>query len=162
LDVDKLLEPCIAAATMAVHEWGGAEMVVREVSQTPLPPGFSDLSAAVTFLSGVEGALAFCCPEATASALARKILTEVTQVVDDALMRDCLGEMANLLAGQLKGLLHGTPYHFTFSTPTVMVGAAQESLTQHGWSCLTIVFDSDQGAFALQMYLKEPLAAPGA
>jgi len=157
VDVDQLLEPLIAAVNLSVGQWTGADMVVRTVSHEALPRTFADITAVVGFVSGMEGALALCFPQRTAAALAGRILTGVTETLDDALIRDCVGEMVNVLAGQAKGLLAGTPGHFTFGTPTVLTGTAPESLTPYGRSCLAIVFDSELGELALQLYRKTAL-----
>ena len=59
---------------------------------------------------------------------------------------------ANVIAGQAKALLAGTPYHFAFSTPSVMTGADREIWPRPGSECLVIAFDSDVGEVVLRLF----------
>jgi CheY-specific phosphatase CheX len=85
-------------------------------------------------------------PEATAAALARRVLAEAAVELSTEMIRDCMGEVANVVAGQAKALLFGTPFHFTLSTPTVLAGHAPVA----GGSQV-VVFDSDVGEFAARI-----------
>jgi chemotaxis protein CheX len=73
--------------------------------------------------------------------------------VDENLIRDCAGEIANVVAGQAKAMLAGGPYRFTFALPQV-IADAKEWQHQQGLDCLVVAFKSDQGEFALLLYLK--------
>jgi CheY-specific phosphatase CheX len=68
------------------------------------------------------------------------------------LIRDCLGEVANILAGQAKTLLLGTRYHFTLSTPQVMDGVHEGALPE-GTTGLAVAFDSEVGEFAMEVWV---------
>jgi chemotaxis protein CheX len=91
-------------------------------------------------------------PQRTAAGLAGRILAGVTQEVDENLIRDCVGEIANVVAGQTKAMLAGGPYRFAFSLP--QVGDSKEYPPQQGLECLVIAFSSDQGEFDLQLVMK--------
>jgi CheY-specific phosphatase CheX len=39
--------------------------------------------------------------------------------LNDGIVNDVAGELANVIAGQAKTMLKGTPYHFTMSIPAV-------------------------------------------
>jgi chemotaxis protein CheX len=148
---NKLLEPLIAAACAGLGEMARTEVIVRGVFQptTDLPSG--DI-AAVVGLRSKEGFLVLSFPERTAAALARAILAEVTEEVDGSLIRDCVGEIANVIAGQAKALLAGSPYPLTFSMPQVVDDAGVR--LGHGLDCLVVSFGCDHGEFSLQVYLK--------
>ena len=64
-----------------------------------------------------------------------------------AAVRDCAGELVNVVCGQAKTLLRGTPYHFTLSTPRIADGAPDVLNAQ------IIAFASDAGPFALHVHL---------
>jgi chemotaxis protein CheX len=85
--------------------------------------------------------------------LAGRALAGVTEELTEDIVRDCLGEIANVVAGQAKALLAGTPYHFTFSTPTVVAGGGHEGGATPGGGYLVVLFGSDVGDFALQLGL---------
>ena len=104
-------------------------------------------------MGGAEGSLVLSFPAQTAEGLARRILAGAVDHVDRDLIRDCMGELGNVIAGQTKTLLVGSPYHFVFSTPTVVAGAHHEVRTKNALSCLVIVWSSDLGEFALQLFL---------
>ena len=73
--------------------------------------------------------------------------------MDENLVRDCVGEIANVIAGQAKALLAGGPYHLTFSVPRIVV-EEQDCLPQPDQDCLAAVLSSDLEDFALQLFLK--------
>jgi chemotaxis protein CheX len=151
-DRDRLAEPLVTAACLALRECAGTEAVVRAVSWETLARTRADVTAVLRLRGAAEGALTLSCPLPTAAALAGRMLNEVTQDPDEALVRDCLGELANVIAGQAKALLAGTPRHFTFSPPAVGTGADAESWPRPGSACLAIAFDSDVGDIALRLF----------
>jgi CheY-specific phosphatase CheX len=136
-----------SAVPFALREMAGIEAVVLDSRPATGTDGFPGLSAAIrlTAVAG-EGRLTLSIPEATAKELARRILTETTDQVSDDLIRDCAGEVANVVAGQAKALLVGRPCHFTLSTPMVRAGGLAEA--SGGW---LIQFDSDAGPFAVHL-----------
>ena len=92
-------------------------------------------------------------PQRTAAALASRILTGVTTEVDQNLIRDCMGEIANVVTGQAKALLAETAYRFVFALPPV-VDDVKKFRHSPGLDCLMVVFTCDQGEFALQLCLE--------
>ena len=84
----------------------------------------------------------------TALELTSRVLQEVGDSADGGIVRDCAGELANVIAGQAKTLLFGTPYHFTFSLPSILTVNSTERNTGR-W---VIAFASDVGGFALHFH----------
>ena len=80
------------------------------------------------------------------------MLADVTTELDEQLIRDCVGEIGNVVSGQAKALLAGTPFAFTFSLPEVVVGA-NHFQPASGQECLVVAFNSDQGEFSLRLLL---------
>ena len=152
-DRDQVVEPFSAAACLALREFAGTEASVRAAYRQTPAPTLDDLTAVIRLTSAAAGALAVSCPRPTAAALAGRILTGVTQEPDEALVRDCLGELANVVAGQAKALLAGMPYHFTYSPPLVGPGADLELLPNPESDCLVIAFATDVGDLVLRLYL---------
>jgi chemotaxis protein CheX len=149
---DQFLEPFIAATGAALGEMAGTEVVVRAVYWKALHQALGDIAAVLEIRSATEGFLVLSFPQRTAAALAGRILAGVTAEVDEDLIRDCMGEIANVVAGQAKAMLAGTPYRFAFSLPKVVVGA-KELWPPQGLDCLVIAFSSTQGEFTLQLFL---------
>jgi chemotaxis protein CheX len=151
---DNLLEPFRAAVCTAVGEMAATEVVAGEVWRMPTGDTLGDAAAVVGLQSATEGPLVLSFPWRTATALARRILAGAWREVDEDLVRDCVGEIANVVAGQAKALLAGTAYHFTFAVPRVVVGAGQQVAPGQGVDCLVAAFRCEQGEFALQLFLK--------
>jgi CheY-specific phosphatase CheX len=158
---DELLEPFITAASTALSAMASTEVVVQDTfsltrtkSRVPFP--MTDIRVEVGLESAVASLLVLSFPHRTAAALAGQILAGATDTVDESLMRDCIGEIGNVgnvVAGQAKALLAGTPYRFAFSLPEVLAGADAYHI-QEDLDCLVVVLSSDQGEFVLQVFLK--------
>jgi CheY-specific phosphatase CheX len=74
--------------------------------------------AAIRLLRHTPGTMTLVLSTDTASQLAAHYLPEGTQLIHE-IIDDVAGEFANVIAGQAKTILKGTPYHFTMSTPVV-------------------------------------------
>jgi CheY-specific phosphatase CheX len=158
-----LLEPFIAATCAALGEMANTEVAVAAVyrqASTDMDRLGSDISVVLGLPSPREGSLILSFPKTTASALGAKILAGVTDAPDEALVRDCVREIANVVAGQAKALLAESPYRFTFSLPAVLPdGKVFEP--QRGHDCLSIDFRCDAGQFAMRLFIAVP-GAPSA
>jgi CheY-specific phosphatase CheX len=149
---DQLLDPFITAVRAALGEMAGAELVVRNVCQAPYRHRSGDIAAVLELTSETEGPLILSFPVETATSFARRILTGVAEP-DENLIRDCVGEIANVVAGQAEALLAGSRYHFAFTVPRVFLGG-ETVCPQGAQGCLCVVFGSEHGEFALQLALR--------
>jgi chemotaxis protein CheX len=148
-----ILEPFIEAVSMTMREMAGAEVVVEAACLSKYCRTVGDVSAVLALAFASPGHVVLSFPAATATALTRRVLTDVTDAPDSVLVGDCVGEVTNVLAGQAKALLLGTRYHFTLSTPTVLTGIGREIDHADGAQCLMVTFGSDLGTFALALFL---------
>ncbi|MCZ2821512.1 chemotaxis protein CheX [Modestobacter sp. VKM Ac-2977] len=74
----------------------------------PVAPPAEVVSAWVTISGPWDGAVVLTCAPATAEALAESVLmTRPPTVVDDEDVADALGELANVLGGNIKSVLPG-------------------------------------------------------
>ena len=142
----------MAAACLALREFAGTEVNVRAVHRQTPPQTCDELTAVIRLTGAAEGILALGCARPTAAALAGRILFGVTQEPDEPLVCDCLGELANVVAGQAKALLAGMPCHFTYSTPSVVPGGDSSVRLSPESACLVIAFESDVGDVLLRLY----------
>ena len=145
-----LAEPLIVAVRQALADMTAADVVVRSVYQRSSPAALGDISAVLELSSPLEGVLILSFSTGTAAALEKRVLAEISADANPALLQDCMGEIANVVAGQAKALLGGTPYHFKFSSPLVST-ADQKMNLRENLDSLTIAFDSDLGGLALQL-----------
>ena len=141
---EPLLDPLIAAATLTLAEMAQTTLEVRAVSRSRPAPTLGTIDVGVNLTSGPGGSLVLSVPEATAATLAGRVLAGVAAAPDHDLIGDCMGELVNVIAGQVKALLAGTPYHFTFDAPRI-AGADRPG------DGLAITFQSDAGALSLQL-----------
>jgi chemotaxis protein CheX len=148
---ETLLEPFISAVCVTLREMAGTEVVARSVHETALNNSLTDISAAVHLTSTTDGFLVVSFPERSAYAVARRVLDGVTTELDESMIRDCVGEIANVVAGQAKALLAETPFHFVFSMPKVVVGPDPELQPKQGLECFVVTLTSDVGEFAVQL-----------
>src|SRR5262249_21629264 len=137
----------------AVRGMAGREAVVQGVCRNALPATLGDVSAVLPLTPGIVGPLVVGFPAQTAAAFAARMLDGEGGTVAADVVADCMGEVANVIAGQAKALLAGTPYHFAFGTPKVVRGAGHEIPSPPGEDCLVAVFASDAGAVALPPFL---------
>ncbi len=151
---DSLVEPFCAAVTFTLREMTGTEVAVRAVSRTPLPAVVGEVVAVLELFGAPQGPLVLRFPARTAAALASRALAEVAREPDEDMIRDCAGEFANIVAGQAKTLLSGTPCAFTFATPRVTASPLPAR------PFLVIAFASDVGEFALQLGLNDQATVP--
>jgi chemotaxis protein CheX len=142
---DDLLAPFVTAVCTTLREMAGVEVVVRATRPTAAGIGPADLTAVLRLVAADDGWLALRFPAATAAALARRVLTEAAGEPTEDMVRDCAGELANVIAGQAKTLTFGTPRHFTLSTPTVGTG---DNVAPAG-GAWAIEFSSEAGEFSL-------------
>lgn len=154
----EVLDPFIEAVSMTLREMVGVDVAVQAVFEKSAHQTVGDVSALLTLAFPAEGRLVLSFPAPTAAALARRVLADVVDEPDPAMVNDCMGELTNVIAGQAKALLLGTRYHFTLSTPTVLTGAGREIRHPEGAHCLVVTFASDVGDFALELslYLTDP------
>jgi len=150
---EQLLEPFIAAARLTLSELAQTDLAVRSVYRTTLARTLADISAVLGLTAEGGGVLVLSFPAPSAAALAGRILAEATQAPDDDLVRDCMGEVANVIAGQAKTLLAETPYQLVLGTPKVLSGPGHEVVSRPDAEGLVVVFGSDVGDFALQVCL---------
>ncbi len=149
----KLVDPFITATRAALGEMARTEVVARAVYQNRGHHMLADVTAVIRLTSVIEGCLVLSFPERTAATLAKRMLADVSAEVDEQLTRDCVGEIGNVIAGQAKALLAGTPYHFSFSLPTVIVDA-EDFHPPPGLDCLIVALHSNPGEFTLQLFLR--------
>jgi CheY-specific phosphatase CheX len=152
---EQLLLPFIEATGITLREWASTEVFESGTYQIdPFVP-FGDIAVVLELSSPIKERLVLGFPERTAMELAGRILSRAPEEVERDLVHDCMREIVNVLAGQTKAILQGTPYHFSFTTPTVVCPASGASiLGEAGLRCLMILFASEVGEFAVQVFVK--------
>jgi CheY-specific phosphatase CheX len=144
---DPIVEAFGEAVGVTLREMAGVEAVLCGMADGPVADGPDTLSVLLRLTSG-DGYIALCFPGPVAAVIARRVLAETGAEPDAVMVRDCLGEVANVIAGQAKTLLCGTPHHFFFSTPSAVPSPPADG--PRGWAAR---FASDVGEFTLHVQL---------
>jgi chemotaxis protein CheX len=149
----KLVGPFTSATILAIKEMAGIDVEVRSVYQKVHHKMFGDISAVIGLVARTEGAMVLSFPDASASNFVKRVLSGLDDHPSDDMMRDCIGEIANVIVGQARGIIAGSDYEFVMATPTIVSGTGHEIRHKPGTPCLVIAFSSKLGEFALQLCL---------
>ncbi len=146
----EILAPFIEATNVTLAELARMEPYVRSTYRVQGPRTLGDISAKLDLGTSAAWSLLVSLSNATATALAARILADATPEPDEDLIRDCMGEVANVISGQAKTILSESPYQLTLSTPTILLGAGLE-IGGPGTEGLVIIFVCEAGEFAIQL-----------
>jgi CheY-specific phosphatase CheX len=150
---EEILEPFISGVSVALGEMADAAIVVKTIGQKATSVETDCLTAIIKLNASREGTLVLIVPASTAAALASRVLASVGTVPDVTLIRDCIGEVANVIAGQAKALLAGTPHAFTFSVPMVISGAEFASRPRPIGDCYDVALSCEFGSLLMRLSL---------
>jgi CheY-specific phosphatase CheX len=150
--LDDLLEPFITAVQAALGEMTGTEIAVRGLRPQPVSDSPEDIAVVLELQPASRGTVILHFPAGTAGALAGRILSGAEDSPDRTLIEDCMGEIANVVAGQAKALLAGTPRQFSFALPRVGGGGPVESRPGIG-NVHSAVFICELGEFGLELLI---------
>lgn len=112
------------------------EAVWHSVLDSPVAPAPGSpmaagpfLAATVTISGGWRGRVTLCCSAALARWAAAAMFQSPLAAAGDRELRDAVGELANILAGNVKGLL---PASTTLSLPEIACGTTTEGCVPPG------------------------------
>lgn len=96
---------------------------IEAYSESKLPtikdmPSQEVVLASIQLQRQIPGTMTLVLTSKAALQLAARYLPDGVQLTEE-LINDVAGEFANVIAGQAKTILKGTPYHFSMSTPVV-------------------------------------------
>ena len=129
-------------------------MVSLEVSETDQPwiPDGDRLTASIHLAGDWKGALALECGRKQACAFAARFLSMNPPEMVDDLVRDVLGELANMIGGNLKCVLAGG---LKISIPSVVDGADLNLRVCRAGIRERLVFESVEGVFSVAVLREE-------
>lgn len=146
----EVLEAFTAATVTAFQELTATAVAVTEPERAPS----SDVIAVIPLRRAVPGRLVLAMPGPVLAALAGRYLPAEVALTAD-LLDDSAGEFANVIAGQAKTMLKGTPYHFHLSPPQVSRSPAMRAADGVP---LSLAFTADVGTFLLDIELPASLS----
>jgi CheY-specific phosphatase CheX len=115
----EVVEAFTSAAIIALQELTQCESLVEELHTVTALEMSNLVAATVRLVRRVPGKMSLVLTEESASRLAARYLPQETLLTAE-IIDDVTGELANVIAGQAKTILKGTPYHFKLSTPLVV------------------------------------------
>jgi CheY-specific phosphatase CheX len=141
-----------AATVTAFQELTETPVRLREPVLVSGTPAKGDVCAFITLKRRLPGRLVCTFPRAVLGALTRRYLPAGVALTPE-IVDDTAGEFANVIAGQAKTMLKGTPYHYALTTPVVNRGPIPPADLEGESRQLLFLFDTDMGSFAVQVVL---------
>ncbi|MGD8566756.1 MAG: chemotaxis protein CheX [Gammaproteobacteria bacterium] len=140
--------------TMAdMHPESGKPSV--KTSQDP----HGDVTGIIDLVSTKKtGSLAISFTKPVALEIARRMLRMETDTIDE-MVRDLVGEIANMMAGGAKAKLQEQGMDFELTFPSVIVDDEKNIIHNNDASTVILPFVTDSGEFFVELYFKEEAAA---
>ena len=113
-----------------------------------------DISGIIGLSGGAKGTIAISFPKITALKAVSAFIGEKVVTIDDV-VKDAVGELANIVAGAAKRDL--SQYKISISLPTVIVGDGHEVQGGREVVPLAVPFESPFGAFSLLVGFKSEI-----
>jgi len=109
-----------------------------------------DISGIIGFAGEAKGSIALTFPESLALKLYSQMVGETARSMDD-MVRDSIGELANMVAGGAKAALAQKGFHFKIAIPSIVVG--KNHSIQHGAAApfLVVPFSAESETFWLEV-----------
>lgn len=114
----EVIEAFTSSAVTALHELAQLEAIPANSAAIGTTIAGDVVVAVVQLLRSIPGAMTLVLPPVLAQRLSEGYLPGGTELTDE-IINDVAGELANVIAGQAKTILKGTPYHFKLSIPAV-------------------------------------------
>jgi CheY-specific phosphatase CheX len=151
----------LEATIVTFAEMTGTEVAVERVDRALLDQSAADIAVAVQITSASAEMMRFDYSQPVASAIAKRVLADSKEEMNETLVQDCVAEIANVIAGQTKTLLSSTPHQMTYSLPQIVVGESPKSSTGSGSpGPINVRFRSELGHFTLRLTMYRT-ASPG-
>jgi CheY-specific phosphatase CheX len=147
---DKLLEAFSQSVGAIMREMAGADVSSVTLCSTKCDEMPDHVSVVLDLEGSSKGRLLLRFPKPTAEALASRIMGKTRWDEDDALLCDCLGEFANIVAGRAKTLLASTTDRFSYGVPVSQVEQGFRPQRDDSGDRCALQFTSDVGDFLIQ------------
>lgn len=143
----EVIEAFVGATVAAFQEL--TDTVVERIPFAEARTPNTDVYATIVLRHEPPGRMILSFPVATLESLAGRYLAGAAALTPE-LVDDAAGEFANVIAGQAKTMLKGTPDHFLLSTPLVVRERDSRSGPERE-STAILHFECDAGNFRLEI-----------
>lgn len=116
--------------------------------------GRTDMTGMVGLAGQLCGVLSVRCTRVTAAKVATSLLGNAVKPTEDQNIRDALGEMVNMVAGNFKSKIPGLSDSCLLSVPTIIVGSDYHlhSLASGDRLAVCITFEGEPLSFILDVH----------
>ena len=112
-----------------------------------------DVSGIIGLSGEAQGSICMSFPKEMALKVVSLLIGTPIKVVG-AEVADCIGEVANIIAGNAKQ--HLSQFNLSISLPKVVMGKDHHIASQRGVPTIVVPFESTLGQFAMEVSLKTP------
>lgn len=149
LDIDdELLSDLINAVHSTIAAVSGIKTQVEATKEMDLEhPCSGDISGTVGMIqTQLEGSLIVSFPQETISALIEPIYGTRFNEINDS-VKECVGELTNMIYGQVKESLNQRGYRFQMAIPNIVIGAKHSIHPFHRGCAHSIKFRAGEHLF---------------
>lgn len=112
-----------------------------------------DVSGVIGLSGEAQGSICLSFPKLIALKVTSRLIGQEVKIVGDE-VADCIGEIANIIAGNAKQ--HLVQFKLSISLPKVIIGKDHTIASLKGIPTIVVPFNSPIGDFAMEVSLKTP------
>jgi chemotaxis protein CheX len=139
--ITKVVNPYISAAVDLLSTMAGLHAEKKDVFLKRNYRLFGDISGIMSLTGAVEGQVVVCFEETLARDVVGRIMSARPQDLTKDELRDGVGEVINIIAGNAKAALATTEYAHQIGLPAVATGQGHEVSHPGNAPCIVVVFD---------------------
>ena len=139
--ITKIVNPYIAATVDLLTTMAGLHAERKEVFLKKNYRLFGDVSAIMALSGKVEGEVTVCFEERLARIVVSTIMSTTPESLTKEELRDGIGEVVNIVAGNAKAALAATEYSHEIALPAVVFGRGHEIAHPGNAPCIVVIFE---------------------
>jgi chemotaxis protein CheX len=156
IDVN-LLNPFLDATLNCLIQMAGLAPQRQRIYLKTNPQMHGFITGIIGLSNGLTGSCMLSFPKRLAQEIVGKLLDSDPSAIDDAMISDGIGELANMVAGSAKRQFISQHQHFDISTPTVVMGEGAclyNPADTLSIACEYLPFSDAKETFLLEVALK--------
>jgi chemotaxis protein CheX len=139
--ITRVINPYISATVDLLSTMAGLHAEKKEVFLKRNYRLFGDISGIMSLTGAVEGQVVVCFEEKLAREIVARIMSAKPEGLTKDELREGIGEVVNIVAGNAKAVLASTEYAHQIGLPTVAIGQGHEVSHPGNSPCIVVIFD---------------------
>jgi chemotaxis protein CheX len=139
--ITRVINPYISAAVDLLSTMAGLHAEKKDVFLKKNYRLFGDISGIMSLTGKVEGQVVVCFEEKLAREVVGRIMSTKPEALTKDDLRDGIGEVVNIIAGNAKAALAATEYAHQIGLPAVAIGQGHEVSHPGNAPCIVVIFD---------------------